>query len=164
MPGLTLINLPGSTCDTLTSAEACHLPINLDGGSATSSDYQISSGTSDNCNISCFVNLFDLSTTTKTYTGFAPRQASTNLPSGASTTLTSHVADKKTFSLDAGNETLDNCNISCFVNLFDFSTTTKTYTGFVPRQASTNLYNVSKRHSGAPSSHHPTLSSRTHIL
>eukprot|EP01052_Picozoa_sp_SAG31_P064018 SAG31_NODE_22904_length_515_cov_2.752404_1_plen_84_part_10 len=52
-------------------------------------------GTSDNCNISCFADPFDFSTTTKICIGFTPRQASTNLPSGAGSTLTSHATAPK---------------------------------------------------------------------
>eukprot|EP01052_Picozoa_sp_SAG31_P032710 SAG31_NODE_3614_length_4066_cov_16.818755_4_plen_382_part_01 len=220
--GYTSSNLAGGTGATLTrhvDAKAFIREDRKDGGNATSSDLQIRSGTSDTCTISCFIDLFDFSTTTKTCTGFAPRhpfsnggtiatltphatvkdfnlntyldsgnrtsdnctivtnpfdfstttktctgfappQASTNLPSGAGSTLTSHAtAINKAFSLDAGNGTSDNCSVSCFAGPFDFPITTKTCTCFV----TSNLHNVSKRHSGAPSSRHLTLSSRTHI-
>eukprot|EP01052_Picozoa_sp_SAG31_P058999 SAG31_NODE_18337_length_640_cov_0.706100_1_plen_168_part_10 len=84
MPGLTFIDLPGSTCAMLTSAEACYLPINLDGGNATSSDSEISSTT-------------DMSSS-GTYKGvqinFFPRITSSGLPGGTGASLARHVGAK----------------------------------------------------------------------
>eukprot|EP01052_Picozoa_sp_SAG31_P033725 SAG31_NODE_3851_length_3817_cov_89.532544_1_plen_387_part_10 len=142
-------NLPSGAGSTLTSHATANEAFSLDAGNRTS----------DNCTIGWFTDPFDFSTTTKTCTGFAPRQASTNLPSGAGSTLTSHATANEAFSLDAGNRTSDNCSVSWFTDPFDFPITTKTCTCFV----TSNLHNVSKRHSGAPSSRHLTLSSRTHI-
>eukprot|EP01050_Picozoa_sp_SAG11_P018014 SAG11_NODE_2665_length_3116_cov_2.047398_2_plen_261_part_00 len=81
MPRLTLTDLPGSTCSTLTSAEACYLPINLDGCNATSSVSKISSVT----------DVSSSGTTKGVQMNFIPRITLSGLPGGTGASLTRHV-------------------------------------------------------------------------
>eukprot|EP01052_Picozoa_sp_SAG31_P042821 SAG31_NODE_6924_length_1848_cov_17.412236_1_plen_162_part_10 len=132
MPGLPSIDLRGSTCTTLSSAEACYLPIDLDGGNGTSTSLQISSATS----------LSGSGTTRGMQINFSARQMSSNLAGGSGATLTCRsnvgpfiVKD----SVESGNGTSTNLQISSATNLSGSGTTRGMQISFSARQMSSNL-------------------------
>ena len=132
MPGLTSIDLRGSTCTTLSSAEACYLPIDLDGGNGTSTSLQISSAT----------NLSRSGTTRGIQMKFTARQMSSNLASGTGATLT-YRSNVGPFipedCVEAGNGASIDFQISSATDMSRSGTTRGMQMKFSARQMSNNL-------------------------
>ena len=133
VPGLTFIDLPSCTHGaTLTFAEASNLPINLDGGNATSRDVQISSTT----------DVSSSGTTKGVQMNFIPRITLSGLPGGTWASLTRHVDVKAVIPKDCvetAEGTFNDLQISSAPDMSCSETTKGMQISFTAGQTSSNL-------------------------